>query len=82
LRPAGLPGYSRSLADRRRGKRKPLNVEIRYKTSENNKAISVAIADMLKAIGVTTTFVNTDLKTHYILRRSGGDYDVARGLDR
>jgi hypothetical protein len=33
------------------------NVEIRYKTSENNKAILVAIADKLKAIGVTTTFV-------------------------
>jgi oligopeptide transport system substrate-binding protein len=57
---------------------KPLNVEIRYNTSENNKATSVAIADMWKAIGVTTTFVNTDLKTHYALLRSGGDYDVAR----
>ena len=62
---------------------KPLNVEIRFNTSENNKATSVAIADMWKAIGVTTTFVNTDLKTHYALlaqrrrlrRRS-------RGLDR
>jgi oligopeptide transport system substrate-binding protein len=57
---------------------KPLNVEIRFNTSENNKATSVAIADMWKAIGVTTTFVNTDLKTHYALLRSGGDYDVAR----
>src|SRR5271170_2612905 len=57
---------------------KPLNVEIRFNTSENNKATAVAIADMWKAIGVTTTFVNTDLKTHYALLRSGGDYDVAR----
>jgi ABC-type oligopeptide transport system substrate-binding subunit len=57
---------------------KPLNVEIRFNTSENNKATSVAIADMWKAIGVTTTFVNTDLKTHYAYLRSGGDYDVAR----
>ena len=46
---------------------KPLNVEIRFNTSENNKATSVAIADMWKALGVTTTFVNTDLKTHYAL---------------
>ncbi len=57
---------------------KPLDVEIRFNTSENNKATAVAIADMWKAIGVTTTFVNTDLKTHYALLRSGGDYDVAR----
>jgi oligopeptide transport system substrate-binding protein len=57
---------------------KPLNVEIRFNTSENNKATAVAIADMWKAIGVTTTFVNTDLKTHYALLRSGSDYDVAR----
>ncbi len=57
---------------------KPLHVEIRFNTSENNKATSVAIADMWKAIGVTTTFINTDLKTHYAWLRSGGDYDVAR----
>ena len=58
---------------------KPLNVEIRFNTSENNKATAVAIADMWKPLGVTTSLVNTDLKTHYALLRSGGDYDVARG---
>jgi ABC-type oligopeptide transport system substrate-binding subunit len=57
---------------------KPLNVEIRFNTSENNKATAIAIAEMWKALGVTTTFVNTDLKTHYALLRDGGDYDVAR----
>ena len=58
---------------------KPLNVEIRFNTSENNKATAVAVADMWKPLGVTTSLVNTDLKTHYALLRSGGDYDVARG---
>ena len=57
---------------------KPLNVEIRFNTSENNKATAVAIADMWKPLGVTTTLINTDLKTHYALLRDGGDYDVAR----
>ena len=57
---------------------KPLSVEIRFNTSENNKATAVAIADMWKPLGVATTFVNTDLKTHYALLRDGGDYDVAR----
>jgi ABC-type oligopeptide transport system substrate-binding subunit len=57
---------------------KPLHVEIRFNTSENNKATAVAIADMWKELGVTTSFVNTDLKTHYALLRDGGDFDVAR----
>ena len=57
---------------------KPLNVEIRFNTSENNKATAVAIAEMWKPLGVATTFVNTDLKTHFALLRDGGDYDVAR----
>jgi oligopeptide transport system substrate-binding protein len=57
---------------------KPLNVEIRFNTSENNKATAVAIADMWKVLGVTTTFVNSDLKTHYALLHDGGDFDLAR----
>ena len=57
---------------------KPLHVELRFNTSENNKATAVAIADMWKPLGIVTTFVNTDLKTHYALLRDGGDYDLAR----
>jgi oligopeptide transport system substrate-binding protein len=57
---------------------KPLKVEIRFNTSENNKATAVAIAEMWKPLGVAATFVNTDLKTHFAFLRGGGDYDVAR----
>jgi oligopeptide transport system substrate-binding protein len=57
---------------------KPLKLEIRFNTSENNKATSVALADMWKALGVETSLINTDIKTHYALLQSGGDFDVAR----
>ena len=60
------------------GDGKPLAIEIRYNTSENNKATAIAIADAWKPLGVTATFVNTDVKTHYGLLQSGGDFDVAR----
>ena len=57
---------------------KPLKVEIRYNMSDNNKNSAVAIADMWKQIGVETTFVSTDLKTHFAFLRERGDFDVAR----
>ncbi|MBV9218905.1 MAG: peptide ABC transporter substrate-binding protein [Methylobacteriaceae bacterium] len=57
---------------------KKLTVQIRYNTSENHKNTSVALADMWKVLGVETTFINTDIKTHYALLRDKGDYDVAR----
>ena len=57
---------------------KPLNIEIRYNTSDNHKNTSVAIAEAWKALGVQTTLVNTDIKAHYGLLQSGGEYQVAR----
>ena len=60
------------------GEERPLSIEIRYNTSENNKATAVAIADMWKPLGVAATFVNTDVKTHFGLLQNGGDFDVAR----
>jgi oligopeptide transport system substrate-binding protein len=60
------------------GEGKTLKVEIRYNTSENNKATAVAIAEMWKPLGVETTFINTDAKTHFALLQNGGDFDVAR----
>ena len=60
------------------GEGRPLAVEIRYNTSENNKATAIAVADMWKPLGVTASLVNTDVKTHYGLLQSGGDFDVAR----
>jgi len=60
------------------GEKHPLNVEIRYNTSENNKATAIAIADMWKPLSVSTSFINSDAKTHFALLQSGGDFDVAR----
>lgn len=56
----------------------PLEVEIRYNTSENHKNTAVAIADMWKPLGVEVTLLNTDTKTHYAHLRDRGDFDVAR----
>jgi oligopeptide transport system substrate-binding protein len=56
----------------------PLKVQIRYNTNENNRATVVAVADQWKALGVETTFINTDAKTHFAHLREGGDFDVAR----
>ncbi len=57
---------------------RPLLVEIRYNASENNKATAIAIGEMWKPLAVTTTFVNSDAKTHFDLLQNGGDFDVAR----
>ncbi|MDD7909239.1 peptide ABC transporter substrate-binding protein [Pseudovibrio exalbescens] len=56
----------------------PLEIEIRYNTSENHKNTAVAIADMWKPLGVEVTLLNTDTKTHYAHLRDRGDFDVAR----
>jgi oligopeptide transport system substrate-binding protein len=60
------------------GPGKPLKVELRYNTTDNNKNTAVAIANQWKAIGVETSFINTDAKTHFAYLRDGGDFDVAR----
>jgi oligopeptide transport system substrate-binding protein len=60
------------------GAGKPLKVELRYNMTDNNRATMVAIADQWKQIGVATSFVNTDAKTHFAHLRDGGDFDVAR----
>ena len=57
----------------------PLDLEIRYNTSENHRRMAVAIADMWAPLGVTVTLFNTDLATHYAFLRDGGDFDIARG---
>ena len=38
----------------------------------------IAIAEQWKHIGVETSFINTDGKTHFAYLRDGGDFDVAR----
>lgn len=56
----------------------PLKVQIRYNTSENHKNTAVEIANAWEPLGVETTLLNTDTKTHYAFLREKGDYDVAR----
>jgi len=60
------------------GPGKPLKVEIRYNTTDNNRNTVVAVAEQWKQIGVDTSFINTDGKTHFAYLRDGGDFDVAR----
>jgi len=66
------------LAEAGFGPDKPLEVEIRYNTSENHKNTALAIADMWQPLGVETTLLNSDTATHYAVLRDKGDFDVAR----
>lgn len=68
----------RLLAEAGFGPAKPLKLELRYNITDNNRRMAVAIADQWKQIGVVTTFVSTDGKTHFAHLRDGGDFDVAR----
>lgn len=68
----------RLLASAGFGPGAPLKVQLRYNTTDNNRRTMIAIAEQWKAIGVETTFINTDGKTHFAYLRDGGDFDVAR----
>jgi oligopeptide transport system substrate-binding protein len=56
----------------------PLNMEIRYNTSENHKNTAVAIHEQLEPLGIKVTLLNTDTKTHYEYLEHKGDFDTAR----
>jgi oligopeptide transport system substrate-binding protein len=56
----------------------PLQLEIRYNTSENHKNTAVAIQEQLKPLGIEVTLLNTDTKTHYANLENHGEFDVAR----
>ena len=56
----------------------PLQIEIRFNTTDNNRRTAEAIAEQWRAIGVETRFVETDFRTHFAYLRDGGDFDVAR----
>jgi oligopeptide transport system substrate-binding protein len=56
----------------------PLQMEIRYNTSENHKNTAVAIQEQLKPLGIDVTLLNTDTKTHYANLENHGEFDVAR----
>lgn len=56
----------------------PLRLQLRYNTTDNNRRTMIAIAEQWKVLGVETSFINTDGKTHFALLRDGGDFDIAR----
>ena len=63
-------GYSRDA---------PLEVEIRYNTSENHKKIAVAIAAMWKqALGVEATLVNEEWKVFLQTRKNRAAWEALR----
>jgi oligopeptide transport system substrate-binding protein len=66
------------LAEAGFGPNNPLRVEYRFNMSPENQATFVAIADQWKQIGVVTTPINTDGRTHFAFLRDRGVYDVAR----
>ncbi len=66
------------LKDAGFGPGKPLKVEIRYNTTDNNRNTVIAVAEQWKQAGIETSFINTDGKTHFAHLRDGGDFDVAR----
>ena len=69
---------ARLLAEAGYGKARPLRVEYRFNTSDNNRNTAVAVAEMWRGLGIETRFVYTDAKTHFAYLRDGGDFDVAR----
>ena len=66
------------LAEAGFGPDKPLKVEIRFNMTDNNRATVVAVSEQWKKLGIVTTQINTDAKTHFAHLRDGGDFDVAR----
>ncbi len=66
------------LAEAGFGPNNPLKVEYRFNMSPENQATFVAIADQWKQIGVQTSPINTDGRTHFAFLRDRGVYDVAR----
>ncbi|HEX5795111.1 MAG TPA: peptide ABC transporter substrate-binding protein [Geminicoccaceae bacterium] len=55
----------------------PLELTLRYNTSENHKKIAIAVAAMWKALGVQTELFNAEVKVHYNDIQEG-NFQVAR----
>lgn len=66
------------LAEAGFGPGRPLRIEYRFNTTDNNRNTAIAVADMWRGLGIETRFTNTDAKTHFAYIRDGGDFEVAR----
>jgi len=65
------------LAEAGFGPGKPLELQLRYNTSENHKKIAIAVASMWKQIGVQAELFNAEVKVHYNDLQQG-NFDIAR----
>ena len=65
------------LAEAGYGPDRPLVAEIRFSTSETQRATAIALADMWRPLGLEATLVNSDAKTLFALMRDGA-FDIAR----
>ena len=59
------------------GPDKPLELQLRYNTSENHKKVAIAVAAMWKKIGVQAELFNAEVKVHYNDLQQG-NFDIAR----
>ncbi|MEM7042926.1 MAG: peptide ABC transporter substrate-binding protein [Pseudomonadota bacterium] len=59
------------------GPDKPLELQLRYNTSENHKKVAIAVAAMWKQIGVQAELFNAEVKVHYNDLQQG-NFDIAR----
>jgi len=65
------------LAEAGYGADNPLELTLRYNTSENHKKIAIAVASMWKQLGVKADLFNSEVKVHYNDLQEG-DFQVAR----
>ena len=65
------------LAQAGYGSDKPLELTIRYNTSENYKRVAIAIQAMWKQIGVHAELENSEVKVHYNMLEEG-NFDIGR----
>ncbi|WP_227369111.1 peptide ABC transporter substrate-binding protein [Halomonas sp. M20] len=59
------------------GPSNPLNLRLRYNTSDEHKKIAVAMAAMWRPLGINVEMVNSEATVHY-QTIAQGDFDVAR----
>ena len=55
----------------------PLNLQLRYNTSDEHKKIAIALAAMWKPLGVNIQMINAEATVHYQTIQQG-DFDIAR----
>ncbi|WP_104204827.1 peptide ABC transporter substrate-binding protein [Billgrantia saliphila] len=65
------------MAEAGYGPDNPLELRLRYNTSEDHRKVAIAIAAMWKPLGVEVDLFNSEVAVHYADLRQG-DFDVAR----